>query len=121
MTEKETYDEICRMGVDIAAAIAKLEAERAEAKGKNHQWYEFLVKEEEAHKATKAEAERLTSELVERDSLIATLEAQISELRCRLDDAERDSGLIRANTRPETQEAHSEAVSSPGVILPEEL
>ena len=41
---------------------------------------------------------------------VGRLEAELSELRCRLDDAERDSGLRRAHERPETPEAHSEAV-----------
>lgn len=35
---------------------------------------------------------------------------ELSELRCRLDDAERDEGLRRVHERPETPEAHREAV-----------
>ena len=114
-----TYDEIIGLGAEITAKIRELEQQRqaavdqaakhqtlaveqiekreaAEAKtGKGDEWWANHVrKEREGRK-------ELEAVIVELKGTIETLYEEAAELRCRLDDAEREGGLRRAYDGPD--------------------
>ncbi len=61
----KTYDEICRLGVDIASKIASLEEARAERDENSMRWYRSCMAAREELTTTKATVAELEQVIVE--------------------------------------------------------